>query len=345
MHPGPLARHLPRLALSLAASLGAAQPAYAQDAVTMEAVRYGQVGTATPGMTFIVNQPADDLRIRVDCGGKMQERHGPASAGDRIDLKFDVGQGTYPCKGTLAGEFSDGTTGEGPISFTITMLPQMKINVIPGQLDLPGRKAVITLDRKASKVEVTAIGAKGIALATGLLPTDAAPGTPITVEWGKPTGEPIKLRIRAFDEHGFWSEHLALVWSYSIPHEDVVFATNASALDPAEVYKLEAALVEAKKVYERYEGEISVRLYVGGHTDTVGDNTFNQKLSEDRALTIARWYKQAGFPGDIYSCGFGESDLAVPTGDNVDEGLNRRVEYLLAGGSPPGKGNGWEPLP
>jgi outer membrane protein OmpA-like peptidoglycan-associated protein len=319
--------------------------AAAQEAVSMEAVRFGQVGTTSPGMTFTVNQAASSLQIRVDCGGKTQEHQGPAGVGEKIELRFDVPQGNYTCRGSLAGDFADGTSGEMPLSFTIQQLPPMKIVLAPDSLDLPGRRAGVVLDRTASKVEITALGTHGAELAKGLLPTSAKPGERIDVEWGKPTGEPIKLRIRAFDEHGFWSELVVSVWSYAIPHEDVVFATNQSAVDPAEVYKLEAALVEAKKVVERYEGEVKVRLYVGGHTDTVGDPSMNQKLSEERALSLARWFKAAGFPGDIYFCGYGEGDLAVKTGDNVDEPQNRRAEYLLAGGNPPGKGGGWEPLP
>lgn len=328
--------HLPLLLLL--------SPALAQDAVTMDVIRYGQVNVAKPGMRFTVNQDASALDIRVECGGKVQERHGGARAGERIELTFDVPQGSHTCRGSLAGEFTDGTAGDAPLSFQIHMLPPMKIELVAETLDLSTRQATIRLDRKASKVEVTALGAKSAELATGLLPTTADAGTPIAVEWGKPSGEPIKLRIRAFDEHGFWSELLVSVWSYAIPHEEVVFATNQSAIDPAEEYKLEAALVEAKKVYAKYEGEVTVRLYVAGHTDTVGERDGNQRLSEARALSLARWFEEHGFPGDIFYAGFGETDLAVATGDGVDEARNRRADYTLAGGPPPGMGGGWEQL-
>ena len=56
-----------------------------------------------------------------------------------------------------------------------------------------------------------------------------------------------------------YSELNVSVWSYDIPHEDVVFATNSSAIDGAEVYKLESALVEARKVVAKYDGEVKVR--------------------------------------------------------------------------------------
>lgn len=308
----------------------------AQEAVSLQVVRFGQVGTATPGLTLTTNQGASSLDVRIDCGGKSQEHHGSAGAGEKIDFRFDVPAGTYTCKGTLSGDFADGTSGEMPLSFQITQFPPLQIRLVPGSVDLDARRIAVTLDRPAGKVEVTAIGARGAEMGTGMLPTSASPGTAITTEWAKPTGEVIKVKVKAYDDKGFWSELLVSVWSYAIPHEDVVFPTNSAVIDESQVYKLETALVEATKVYEKYEGEVKVRLYVGGHTDTVGDAATNEKLSFERALSLARWFKAKGFPGEVWYQGFGESQLAVKTGDQVDEPRNRRADYILAGSAPAG---------
>ena len=316
-------------------ALALSTPTHAQDAVTMEAVRFGQVGVATPGMSFHVHQDADNLRLRVDCGGKVQERHGPARAGETIDLRFEVPVGSYTCTGSLSGEFADGTTGEAPIRFGIQMLPPMKITLLPEGLSLAERHVALTLDRKASKVEVVALGAKGAELAQGLLPTEAAPGTRIDAEWGAPSGEPIKLRIRAFDEHGFYSELLVSVWSYAIPHEDVVFETGQAVVRPAEEGKLEAAWARVQEVTARYGKVAPVNLYVAGYTDTVGAAASNLALSEARAKAIARWFQARGFAGSIHYQGLGEQGLAVPTPDEFDEERNRRADYLVAAQAPP----------
>lgn len=318
--------------------------AFAQDAVTMEVVRHGQVGTAKPALKLIPQLDASNLDVRVECGGKPQTRGGPARAGEVVGFEFDLPAGRYTCKGSLSGEFADGTYGDMPLSFQVEMLPPMRIVLVPDRLDLQARRVAVTLDRPASKVEVTALGTRGAELAQGTLPTSAAPGTPIEAEWGPPSGEPIKLRVRAWDAYGFWSELLVSVWSYAIPHEDVVFATNSATIEPTEEPKLVAALVEAKKVYEKYDGEVQVRLYVGGHTDTVGDASMNAELSGRRALALARWFKENGFAGPIYWYGFGEGRPAVATGDGVDEPRNRRAEYTLAGAPPSGQGGGWKPL-
>ncbi len=68
------------------------------------------------------------------------------------------------------------------------------------------------------------------------------------------------------------------------------------------------------------------RVTVTGHTDTTGRAPYNQQLSERRADTVRAELVAAGVPADrIVVSGQGESDLAVPTPNNVDEPRNRRV--------------------
>lgn len=310
--------------------------AFAQDAVSLQVVRFGQVGTATPGLTLTPNMNASSLDIRIECGGKTGNHAGPAAKGVPIEFRFDVPAGTYTCKGSLAGDFEDGTSGEMPLSFSITQLPPLQIRLVPGSVDLDARRIAVTLDRPAGKIEVTALGPRGAEVGQGLLPSSAAPGTPIAAEWGKPSGEVIKVRVKAYDDKGFWSELVVSVWSYAIPHEEVVFATNSSVIEESQLYKLQSALVEARKVYDKYEGEVKVRLQVAGHTDSVGDAAHNQELSEARARSLADWFKDQGFPGEVWYQGFGESQLAVKTGDQVDEPRNRRADYVLSGTAPGG---------
>jgi len=72
-----------------------------------------------------------------------------------------------------------------------------------------------------------------------------------------------------------------------------------------------------------------------GHTDTVGSPEDNMVLSRNRAASIARYFKdKGGITLPILACGFGETRLAIETGDNVDEARNRRAQYILAAAEP-----------
>jgi outer membrane protein OmpA-like peptidoglycan-associated protein len=72
-------------------------------------------------------------------------------------------------------------------------------------------------------------------------------------------------------------------------------------------------------------------LSVVGHTDTVASVEYNQSLSERRANSVASALAERGVPsGAMTLAGRSENELAVQTGDNVREPLNRRVEITLS---------------
>ena len=71
---------------------------------------------------------------------------------------------------------------------------------------------------------------------------------------------------------------------------------------------------------------------VVGHTDDVGDNDYNQKLSEQRAQAVAKYLIKSGVDASkIVAMGAGER---MPVASNAtEEGRadNRRVEVLVLG--------------
>ena len=103
----------------------------------------------------------------------------------------------------------------------------------------------------------------------------------------------------------------------------VYFASGSAELDSA----AEVVLKEAKAALAKLErGRI---LLIAG-TDTVGDTAANVRLSERRADAVAEAMIAGGVaPSAIRAEAFGEADLADPTGDDVDQAGNRRVEILV----------------
>ena len=66
------------------------------------------------------------------------------------------------------------------------------------------------------------------------------------------------------------------------------------------------------------------------YTDTLGDLPYNQRLSLDRAAIIRTSLTRDGLdPNAISIAGRGKLDLLVPTGDQVPEPQNRRVEITV----------------
>jgi outer membrane protein OmpA-like peptidoglycan-associated protein len=69
---------------------------------------------------------------------------------------------------------------------------------------------------------------------------------------------------------------------------------------------------------------------VVGHSDTKGDKTYNYDLSLRRAHKVRELLLEKGVDPEIISItAYGENDPLVPTGPNVSEPRNRRVEILV----------------
>ena len=75
------------------------------------------------------------------------------------------------------------------------------------------------------------------------------------------------------------------------------------------------------------------KLTVTGHTDTVGSDAYNMRLSRRRAESVAAQLEKDGIPSaEIAIYAKGKRDLLVPTADGVKEPQNRRVQIVYDGG-------------
>jgi outer membrane protein OmpA-like peptidoglycan-associated protein len=67
-----------------------------------------------------------------------------------------------------------------------------------------------------------------------------------------------------------------------------------------------------------------------GHTDTVGTRASNIVLGMRRAELLRKLLVEAGLDSSLIEiASHGEADLLVPTGDEVAEPRNRRVEITV----------------
>jgi outer membrane protein OmpA-like peptidoglycan-associated protein len=109
----------------------------------------------------------------------------------------------------------------------------------------------------------------------------------------------------------------------------VYFGLDQATLDQT----AQATVAAAAQEYQR-TGQ--ARLSVRGHTDTSGNASYNQALSERREQAVTEALISQGVPASAISGeAVGEADLAVPTGDGVVEQENRRVVIAVQQPAPP----------
>ena len=103
----------------------------------------------------------------------------------------------------------------------------------------------------------------------------------------------------------------------------IYFEFNSSEL-------LTVSYIQLDSLYNILEQKPSVRIEIRGHTDNIGSESYNKKLSVDRAASVYNYLLDKGIPKTRMKYrGFGPN---VPVADNsTDEGreLNRRVEIFI----------------
>ncbi len=105
---------------------------------------------------------------------------------------------------------------------------------------------------------------------------------------------------------------------------DVLFDTAQATLKPG-------AYPTIERVAEVLKGEPERRVTIEGHTDSVGEEAYNQELSQRRAAAVETALLQRGVSRDqIVSIGKGET-FPVASNDNAGgRQQNRRVELIFA---------------
>lgn len=104
---------------------------------------------------------------------------------------------------------------------------------------------------------------------------------------------------------------------------EVSFDFNSAAIKPAFTRTLD----KVNDIVARYS-RTNVRVI--GHTDSVGSAAYNQRLSEDRAKSVA-WYMEDGgvAPQRVSTDGRGEAQPRATNETEAGRQLNRRVELLI----------------
>jgi outer membrane protein OmpA-like peptidoglycan-associated protein len=109
----------------------------------------------------------------------------------------------------------------------------------------------------------------------------------------------------------------------SVVLENIFFESGSSKLLPASEPELEKLLYTLK-------ANLSMIIEIRGHTDNVGDDAANQRLSQDRAKAVFIWITNKGIAGTRISYkGFGETQPIASNDTEAGRKQNRRTEFYI----------------
>lgn len=105
--------------------------------------------------------------------------------------------------------------------------------------------------------------------------------------------------------------------------KNMFFATDKTKI----LSSSEPALME---LYSLLQDNPNIRIRIIGHTDDVGKDDYNQRLSEGRSASVKQEMINRGInPNRIETIGHGEKDPIVPNDSDEHRQMNRRVEIEI----------------
>jgi outer membrane protein OmpA-like peptidoglycan-associated protein len=145
---------------------------------------------------------------------------------------------------------------------------------------------------------------------------DRCPGTPKGVQVDADGCPPAPVAV---------VEEVVVVEEEIIVIRDVHFQFDSAKLTAADKTKLDTIATRLKTE------AASAQLRVSGHTDSVGKDAYNQKLSEKRAHSVTDYLVSAGVPRSSFVSvtGAGESHPVADNKTADGRALNRRVEIQI----------------
>lgn len=109
----------------------------------------------------------------------------------------------------------------------------------------------------------------------------------------------------------------------AVPLRDIFFEHDRSELMPR-------SFVELKKLLKIMRQNPQLAIEVCGHTDSVGDDEYNQNLSEKRAKAVAEYLNNNGVePSRTRFKGCGSAQPVADNNTPQGRQMNRRVEFVV----------------
>jgi len=111
----------------------------------------------------------------------------------------------------------------------------------------------------------------------------------------------------------------------SITLNNITFEKNSADLN-------EVSFAELTRVVSLIKDNTNLKIEISAHTDDIGTDQYNSKLSERRADSVVKYLVENGVPVErLVAKGYGEKVPVVPNTSEENRAQNRRVQFKIIG--------------
>ncbi len=301
------------------------------DSVEVALEQTARKGTL-PGVVITIREPVIDVRLELNRDdGIVSATRFAGKPGTKRRIALPQTEGRHAWKGTLTVRQANRQTASMPLDFETEVYVPARIGINPTKaVDLQKRELNFTLNRPCNRADLTLTDDTGaIAFERTFEFATAKVDNVISLQWPELKHPVLRMVLRAHGVDQTFDTVELTPWEIDIPHEEVNFESGKADLKATELSKLDASLVLIEEGIVKYGRLARLKLFIAGHTDSVGATSANQTLSLRRAQAIALYFRKKKLSLPVLYEGFGEQALLVETDDEVDEPKNRRAEYIL----------------
>jgi OOP family OmpA-OmpF porin len=109
----------------------------------------------------------------------------------------------------------------------------------------------------------------------------------------------------------------------SFPLNNIFFEFDAATLNPDSEFELD-------RVVDMFKSNLGMVVEIAAHTDDVGSDDYNNKLSQARADAVVNYLISKGVSASqLKPKGYGETVPAFPNDSDINRAKNRRVEFKV----------------
>ncbi len=310
------------------------------DSVEVSVKPRALLGQGLPSVQIHIVEPIAGFELKLKrSDGKDFSFRGGGKPGVTRNIDLAQPEGKFSYTGELIVNLPKGGTGSMPLQFDGELYGPLRLTLDTVREDVEKGKVYFKLSRPISKAHLMVLTENGDkALDDDINFNEEAAGTRLSLDLPKTDSHILKIDVKAYDALGFFTGFELYPWQIDIPHEDVNFDSGKWDVRMDEAPKLDKAYQAIADSLAKYGRWADVKLYLVGHTDTVGSSESNRTLSLNRARSIGSYFRKKGVRVPVFYEGYGEQALLVGTGDEKDEPKNRRAQYILSV-EPPSLGN------